>query len=250
VLNLDLHVVRALLEIPEYKGAGRSLQFLCTQLKSAAGKSSGRSSMPSPELLSMHVDVDRFWELCEQDAAFIPKAAELARLLHRGYCQRTRENAEKKDLQVDFESLPEDLQKANVAQALRIPAVLRLAGMRLEKSAVVPFEKLLESRRPDEEVLRQHLAEKERLEVLAEAEHNGWMVERMLSGWKYSRKKDKAKKLHDCLIPYSQLSEEVKNYDRWTIVGKASLPGNPQEEQFGYVDIVKIAGFRIMPISP
>jgi hypothetical protein len=245
-LKLDLNVVRALIAVPEYKGAGRSLQFLCTQLKSAVGQSSGRSSMPSPELLSMHVAVERFWELCEQDAGFVPKAAELARLLHRGYCQRTKENIEKKDVHVEFESLPEDLQKANVAQALRIPAILRLAGMRLEKGDVVPFEKLIESRRPDDVPLRQHLAEKDRLEVLAEAEHNGWMVERMLSGWKFSRKKDKPHKLHDCLIPYSQLTDEIKGYDRMTVTGKSAPSGNPEKEQFGYVDMVKVVGLRVV----
>jgi DNA-binding transcriptional ArsR family regulator len=239
-------MVRALLEISEYKGAGRSLQFLCAQLKSAVGESSGRSSMPSPELLSMHVEPQEFWRLCEQDADFVPKAAELARLLHRGYCQRTRKDVEKKGAQTDFDSLPEDLQKANVAQALRIPAILRLAGMSLEEGEVVPFERLIESRRPDEKRLRKHLAEPDRLEVLAEAEHNGWMVERMLSGWTFSRKKDEDKKLHNCLIPYSQLSEKIKDYDRLTITGKLAPRDKPEEEQFGYVDIVKIVGLRVV----
>ena len=245
-LKLDLNVVRALLEVPEYKGAGRSLQFLCTQLKSAAGGTSGRSSLPSAELLSMHVDPEQFWSLCEQDSDFAPKAVELARLLHRGYCQRTKENVEKKDTQVEFENLPEDLQKANVAQALRIAGILRLAGMHLEPGDVVPFDKLLESRSADEEPLRQHLAEHDRLDLLAEAEHNGWMVERMLSGWKFSRKKDKPNKLHDCLIPYSQLTDEIKGYDRLAITGKAAPADKPNEEQFGYVDIVKIVGLRVV----
>ena len=245
-LNLDINVVRALLEISLYKGAGRSLQFLCTQLKNAVGGTSGRSSLPSAELLSMHVDAEEFWKLCEQDADFIPKATELASLMHRGYCLRIRGNAEKKDINIEFDELPEDLQKANIAQALRIPGILRLAGMHLESGAVVPFEKLLESRNVAEEPLRQYLTEKDRLEVLAEAEHNGWMVERMLSGWKFSRKKNKPKKFHDCLIPYSQLSDEIKSYDRLTITGKAAPSDNPEEEQFGYVDIVKIVGLRVV----
>jgi hypothetical protein len=45
---------------------------------------------------------------------------------------------------------------------------------------------------------------------------------------------------------YSQLSDEVKYYDRWTIVGKPAPAGKPDEEQFGYVDIVKVVGRRVV----
>lgn len=244
-LKLDPSVIRALLEIPKFKGGGRSLQFLCTHLKNNSAKP-GRSDMPGYELLNMHVDAKEFWKLCEQDASFAPKAVELASLLHRGYCLRTSGNAEKNDVEIEFERLPEDLQRANVAQALRIPGILRLAGMRLEPGDSVPFDRLVDFRSADEEPLRKHLAQKDRLEVLAEAEHNGWMVERMLSGWKFDRKKNKPKKLHDCLIPYSQLTDEIKSYDRLTITGKAAPPDKPEEEQFGYVDIVKIVGLRVV----
>ena len=71
-------------------------------------------------------------------------------------------------------------------------------------------------------------------------------MERMLNGWKYGRKKDVAQKLQSYLIPYNQLPEEVKDYDRWTVVGKPAAKGNPIEEQFGYVDIVKTVGLRVV----
>lgn len=246
-LNLDLDVVRALLELPVYKGAGRSLQFLCTQFKNAANGVSGRSSLPSAELLNMHVDSEAFWKLCEQDADFVPKAAGLAALLHEGYRLRIKGNPKKQHLDVEFSKLSEDLQKANLAQALRIPAILRLAGMHLESGPTVSFEPkaLLGARASQEEPLRKHLAGAERLEVLAEAEHNGWMVERMLSGWKFGRKRNDEKRLHNYLIPYSQLEESIKDFDRWTITGRAGPQGQPEEEQFGYVDVVKIVGLRV-----
>ena len=82
--------------------------------------------------------------------------------------------------------------------------------------------------------------------LLAEAEHNGWMVERMLSGWTYGRVRDNDKKKHPLLIPYNQLSESDKDYDRHTIVGKTPPTDKPEQEEFGYVDIVKIAGFRVV----
>lgn len=244
-LDLDTQIIKALLEMPKFKGGGRSLEFLCKHMANTSGKP-GRSSLPGNELLNMHVDAELFWDLCECDMDFLPKAEKLARLLHEGYRLRTKGNDEKKDNDVDYDSLSDDLKKANVGQALRIPGILRLAGMRLEPGEVVPYEKLLEDRSPSEEPLRLHLAEPDMLEVLAEAEHNGWMIERMLSGWKYNRKKVKAEKLHNDLIPYRQLSEQTKDYDRLTITGKEEASDKPDEKQFGYVDIVKTIGLRVV----
>jgi len=247
-LQLDLSVVRALLEIPIYKGAGRSLQFLCTHLKKNSSGRPARSSLPGYELLDMHVNAEEFWELCEQDMEFEPKAGELADLLHEAFRLRIKGNPKKQHLDVRFAELPEDMQNANVDQALRIPGILRLVKMHLEDGPEVRFENLSAVRSADtcETPIRQLLAETSNLEFLAEAEHNGWMVERMLSGWKYGRTRDDNKRIHDSLIPYSQLSEEIKNYDRWTIVGNPAPAGKPYEEQFGYVDIVKIVGLRVV----
>ena len=244
-LELDTQIIKALLEMPKFRGGGRSLEFLCKHIKSRPDNP-GRSSLPGNELLDMHVDAKLFWDLCERDMDFLPKAEKLARLLHEGYRLRTSGNADKNDNDVGFDNLSGDLRNANVAQALRIPGILCLAGMRLEPGEVVPFDKLLEARSRSEELLRQHLADAVRLDVLAEAEHNGWMIERMISGWKYNRKKDKPNKLHNDLIPYRQLSEETKDYDRLTIIGKAAPSGKPHLEQFGYVDIVKTIGLRVV----
>jgi hypothetical protein len=194
----------------------------------------------------MHVDEEKFWALCEQDNDFVPKAKELAVFLHEAYRLRISNRPEKKHLDVPFSKLDEDLQLANIGQALRIPGILRLANMHLEKGTVVPLKNLTIARHENEDPIRKKLTTPEIRELLAEAEHNGWMVERMLNNWRYCRTRDDTKKLHDCLIPYSQLSEEVKNYDRWSIIGKPAPDGKPEEEQFGYVDIVKVVGLRVV----
>ncbi len=247
-LKLDPSVLRALLEMPRFKSGGRSLQFLCTHLRQNSSGTLSRSSLPGYELLNMHVDADLFWKLCEQDMGFVPKARELAQLLHEAYRLRIKDRPEKKKLDVPFAELSKDLQLTNIAQALRIPGILRLVNMHLEDGPVVPFKDLLVARQATEKPLRKLLADKNNLELLAEAEHNGWMVERMLNGWKYGQKKDEEnkEKLHDCLIPYSQLTEAIKDFDRLTIIGKLPPPDKPNEEQFGYVDIVKTVGLRIV----
>lgn len=54
------------------------------------------------------------------------------------------------------------------------------------------------------------------VEVLAEAVHDAWAAERIAAGWTYGPKRDDAKKQHPCLVPYSELPEEEKEYDRQT----------------------------------
>lgn len=52
------------------------------------------------------------------------------------------------------------------------------------------------------------------LEYLAEAEHNRWMAERIISGWSYNKSRDNNLKLHHNIVPYNELDEGTKMYDR------------------------------------
>ena len=54
----------------------------------------------------------------------------------------------------------------------------------------------------------------ETLERLSRIEHDEWTGERLLDGWRFAPVKDKAKKLHNYMIPYAQLEESVRDYDR------------------------------------
>lgn len=53
-------------------------------------------------------------------------------------------------------------------------------------------------------------------ELLAKNTHETWAVQRLADGWKYGEQRDDANKLHPCLIPYEDLPEEEKEYDRKT----------------------------------
>lgn len=57
------------------------------------------------------------------------------------------------------------------------------------------------------------------LEKLAELEHERWMNSKLQAGWTYAPATDKDKKLHQCLLPWSELSEDEKNEDRVMIGG-------------------------------
>lgn len=52
------------------------------------------------------------------------------------------------------------------------------------------------------------------IETLSELEHIRWNRFHYLHGWNYAPERDNERKLHNCLIPYSQLSEEEKQKDR------------------------------------
>jgi hypothetical protein len=53
-------------------------------------------------------------------------------------------------------------------------------------------------------------------ELLAKNAHENWARQRMDDGWKYGPKRDDARKEHPSLIPYEDLSESEKEYDRLT----------------------------------
>lgn len=51
-------------------------------------------------------------------------------------------------------------------------------------------------------------------EALAENAHDVWAVERMAQGWSFGPKRDDDKKETPCMVPYSQLPESEKKFDR------------------------------------
>jgi len=53
-------------------------------------------------------------------------------------------------------------------------------------------------------------------EHLAKNTHEVWSSGRIQDGWTYGDKRDDEKKKHPCLIPYEELSETEKDYDRRT----------------------------------
>ena len=53
-------------------------------------------------------------------------------------------------------------------------------------------------------------------EKLAENVHDVWARTRMEQGWTYGPERDDAAKKHPCLVPYKELSDDEKEYDRNT----------------------------------
>ena len=51
-------------------------------------------------------------------------------------------------------------------------------------------------------------------EAIAENAHEIWAVERLAQGWSYGPERNDTKKENPCMVPYSQLPEKEKDFDR------------------------------------
>ena len=52
------------------------------------------------------------------------------------------------------------------------------------------------------------------VERLAENVHEEWSLQRIASGWTHGPARDDERKHHPCLVPYAELPEAEKEYDR------------------------------------
>ncbi|MBU1378878.1 MAG: hypothetical protein KKE02_05245 [Alphaproteobacteria bacterium] len=108
-----------------------------------------------------------------------------------------------------WDELDETFRQATRDAVAHIPAKLASAGIdpALWRGRAGP------PRIPRELQLFRTAAERE---ALAALEHERWNVQRRLDGWRWADvpAKDELRRLHPALVPYDQLSDEVKGYDR------------------------------------
>ncbi len=73
----------------------------------------------------------------------------------------------------------------------------------------------------------------ELLEVIAKNVHETWAANRIKDGWEHGESRNDSLRHHPCLIPYEELPEEEREYDRQTAISSFKL-------------IYKL-GFKIVP---
>ena len=60
-------------------------------------------------------------------------------------------------------------------------------------------------------------------ETIAENVHEVWAASRIAEGWTYGEERDDARRQTPCLVPYDQLPEMEKEYDRNTAMQTLKL---------------------------
>ena len=61
------------------------------------------------------------------------------------------------------------------------------------------------------------------VEQMSKNVHEVWSEIRIQQGWTYGEQRNDELKTHPCLVPYEELPEEEKEYDRNTSIGTLKL---------------------------
>ena len=61
------------------------------------------------------------------------------------------------------------------------------------------------------------------VEEMSKNVHDVWAETRIKQGWTYGEQRNDELKTHPCLVPYEDLPEEEKEYDRNTSIGTLKL---------------------------
>jgi hypothetical protein len=156
----------------------------------------------------------------------IDELERLARLIHEDYVRTQQERNPGVELEFpEWDSLTPSLKYSNIRQAATISDKLNRIGCYLGKAHVADEDGTPGgSDAPGGSGTGQGSAEPvgafthDEVEYLAEYEHELWVKERLESGWVYGPEKDVMQKTSPYLVPYSELSEDIKQLDRDTIL--------------------------------
>jgi hypothetical protein len=205
LLDFDSDLLDALLSVPKYKHGARSLEKLVVPLRQFEGGPIRRSSLPAPAQLAMHVDLDAFNFILNRNTQFRmdeEKIDQLAERIHAAWLDRERRP--QKDLGHKYEKLAEIAKEDNRAAARRIPEVLAFADLGITQDEVAAA--------PSANEIKAQI--KHCLERLAEAEHDGWVEQRVRNGWVFAKARNDILRHHPMIRPYDRLPHKNKAKDR------------------------------------
>lgn len=208
-IQIDPGVLWAFLQIGRYKHGVRSMQAIIDMSQLSGQKKYEQSALPSKEQLKMHVKAEEFLELVTKKSAFYRAIERMAKQIHKNYCKLNPEAP-------PWEELTEVYRESNRLQAEHIPVKLKALGFNMRRVSKEP---------------KKFEFNKSQIEILAVLEHDRWMQEKRLNGWRLGEKKDEDKKIHPDLVEWDELSKKSKKYDRDAV---GNIP-----------DILAEAGFEV-----
>jgi hypothetical protein len=210
-LDIDPDLLEALLRVNKYEHGARSLEKLVLALKAPVGRPIRRSSLPSPARLAMHVQAENFNKILDRNTDYRMSTIieTLAAPIHETWRQGVGSKAPHLDM--PYAKLAPIDKEDNRAAARRIPDVLALVGL-----GFATRQEAKSAKKPGAAEIKSYI--EAHIELLAEAEHDGWMSHRAKNSWRYGAPRDDALKLHPLMVPYGDLPEAEKEKDRRSVL--------------------------------
>ena len=200
-VGIDDGVLRALLRVPFYKHGARSMEAILDMSRLAGQTCWGPAALPPAAQLALQVDAEVFGRLVLRDVLLSASREVLGQAIHEHFLADQKDTRSPEDPAMQpWDRLREDLRESNREQADSIAAKLHRVGYGMlpvtgRDPVPVTFT--------DAEI-----------EVMAELEHDRFVTERHLAGWVYDPEPDKAHRRSPHLVPYAELPEDVKEWDR------------------------------------
>jgi voltage-gated potassium channel Kch len=165
--------------------------------QAAAGGGTGRGGIAAFGMVE---------DTCSEEMVLGERMERLARAIHEEFVASRKGDSQRgpdDPALAEWARLREDFRESNRQQADHMGIKMRAIGCR-----IVPADA------PGEAVTS---FSAEEVEMLAQLEHRRWNAERWLGGWQYGKVTDKARRIHNCLVSWEELTEEIKGYDRETV---------------------------------
>jgi len=178
----------------------RSMQAII-EMSSLAGRNKyEQAALPSPDQLKLHVDADAFQKIVVREVIFSAARERIARAIHEKYCEVFRRKKAADDpAMLPWGSLAGDFKISNLGQADHI-----IEKLRAVKCDFIPVT--------DREIEVFSFSSEE-MEHMAELEHERFMEEKKRQGWVQGKERDNQKKIRTDLVPWAELTEDLKDYD-------------------------------------
>ena len=201
-IRIDQGVLRALIKVPNYRHGTRSIEAIIDMSMLNGRTCWEQAFLPPKEQLKLHVDDEEmFSRLVVRDVLLGAVRETIAKAIHAKYLKDQEKNKPSSDPSMQpWDKLNEDLKESNRRQADHIPEKLRKIGYGFapvvgRKPVVIEFTE-------------------QKIETIAELEHERWVSDLQTNGWVLNKKRDVEKKLSPYLIPWNELTNEIKEYDR------------------------------------